>query len=126
MKENELSYLIRGCIYEVYNKLGPGLLESIYQKALLYELDKKELNAKSEVPVEVIYDDVNLGLGFRIDILVEDKVIIELKSVEQLAKVHYKQTLTYLKLTNLKLALLVNFNDSNINQGIARLVNNLR
>ena len=123
--ENELSYIIRGAIFEVYNTLGPGLLENIYQAALLYELTKKGLIVKQEVPVPVFYNDVKLDVSYRLDLLVNDKVIIEIKSVEQLAKVHHKQVLTYLKITNLKLAILVNFNVVDITSGIFRKVNNL-
>ncbi len=125
MEENEISYKVRGAIFKVYNALGAGLLESVYVAALGYELRKDGLYVKVEVPVPVIYEGVSLELGFRIDILVENKVIIEVKSVEALAEVHHKQVLTYLKLTNLKLALLVNFNVADIKTGIFRKVNGL-
>ncbi len=125
MTENEISYKIRGSIFKVYTELGAGLFESVYEAALMYQLKKDGLNAKSQVAVPVIYDGQNLEVGFRIDILVEDKVIIELKSVEELSKVHHKQIITYLKLTNLKLGLLVNFNSNNILDSIHKKVNNL-
>lgn len=125
MSENEISYQIRGAIFKVYTELGAGLFESVYEAALFYQLKKDGLNAKRQVDVPVIYDGQNLEVGFRIDILVEDKVIIELKSVEELSKVHHKQIITYLKLTNLKLGLLVNFNCNNILDSIHRKVNNL-
>lgn len=125
MTENQLSYQIRGAIFSVYNELGPGLLESIYQEALLMELTKQGLIVKREVPVPVYYDEQRLNLNYRLDLLVEDKVIIELKSVEHLMPVHHKQVLTYLKITNLKLAILVNFNVAEITKGIFRKVNNL-
>lgn len=125
MDENDISYEIRGAIFNVYNKLGPGLLESVYQAALYLELSNKGLKVKKEVPIPVYYDDVKLGVGFRMDLLVNDKVIIELKSVETIAKVHHKQVLTYLKLSNLKLGILVNFNVGKITDGIYRKVNNL-
>lgn len=125
MDENDISYQIRGSIFNVYNKLGPGLLESVYQAALEIELKRKGLQVKREVPVPVYYDGEKLEIGFRLDLLVNDKVIIELKSVETLAKVHHKQALTYLKLTKLKLGILVNFNVENIKEGIFRKVNNL-
>lgn len=125
MTENDISYKIRGAIYNVFNNLGPGLLESVYSAALHYELDKAGLKVYREVPLPVYYDNKKLGLGYRMDLLVEDKVIIELKSVEHLLGVHHKQTLTYLKLTKLKLAILVNFNEENINSGIFRKVNGL-
>ena len=125
MDENEISYKIRGAIFNVYNNLGPGLLESVYVAALQYEMKKANLKVNREVPVPVYYEDEKLEVGFRLDLLIEDKVIIEVKSVENLAEVHHKQTITYLKLTNLKLAILVNFNVENINSGIFRKVNGL-
>lgn len=125
MTENDISYKIRGSIYKVYSELGPGLFESVYEAALMYQLKKDGLNAKKQVDVPVIYDEQNLEVGFRIDILVEDKVIIEIKSVEELLKVHHKQILTYLKLTKIKLGILVNFNCNNILDSIHRKVNNL-
>ncbi len=125
MDENEISYVIRGAIFNVYNKLGPGLLESVYVNALDYELTKKGLKVKREVPLPVYYEEIKMEVGFRIDLLVNEKVIIEVKSVENLAEVHHKQVLTYLKLTNLKLGILVNFNVENIISGIYRKVNRL-
>lgn len=125
MKENDISYTIRGAIFKVYRELGPGLLESVYEAALLYQLKKDGLEAKSQVPVAVIYDEQELNIGFRIDILVENKVIIEIKSVEELSRVHHKQVLTYLKLTKLKLGILVNFNTENVLNSIYRKVNDL-
>ena len=125
MSENEIAYQIRGAIYDVYNKLGPGLFESVYENTLSYELTKRGLEVKSQVPINIIYDGIDMGAGFKMDLLVEDKVIIELKSVENLALVNHKQLLTYLKLTNLKLGILVNFNTSNINNSIIRKVNGL-
>ena len=123
MTENEISYTIRGAIFKVYNELGAGLFESVYEAALLYQLQKDGLNVKSQVPIPVYYDGVKLDVGFRLDILVHDKVIIEIKSVEELAKVHHKQILTYLKLTKLKLGLLVNFNSDDISKSIFRKIN---
>ena len=110
MDENEISYKIRGAIFNVYKIFGPGLLESVYTFALEYELKQVGLKVLKEVPVPVYYKEEKLEVGFRLDLLVENKVIIEVKSVENLAEVHHKQTITYLKLTNLKLASLVNFN----------------
>jgi GxxExxY protein len=123
--ENDLSYIIRGCVFDVYNELGPGLLESIYEAALAYELREKGLNVKTQVGLPVKYKDAQLDLGYRIDILVEDKLIIELKSIETILDVHHKQVLTYLKLTKLKLGLLINFNSEDISKSIYRKVNNL-
>lgn len=125
MTENDISYKIRGAVFNVYNTLGPGLLESVYEAALKYELQKENIAVENQVAVPVYYDEVKLDLGFRIDLLVDNKVIIEIKSVELLAPVHHKQLLTYLKLTNKKLGLLVNFNTNNIASGIVRIVNNL-
>lgn len=125
MDVNEISYTIRGAIFKVYNALGPGLLESVYEAALKYELTKTGLNVNAQVPIPVIYDDIKLDLGFRLDLFVNNKVIIEIKSVETLAPVHHKQLLTYLKITDTKLGLLVNFNTDNIVTGITRIVNNL-
>ncbi len=125
MNENEISYIIRGAIFKVYNSLGPGLLESVYEATLKYEIMKDGLQVESQVAVPVYYDGVKLDLGFRIDLLINDKVIIEIKSVEILAPVHHKQLLTYLKLTDRKLGILVNFNTDNISDGITRIVNKL-
>ena len=125
MEENDISYHVRGAIFEVYNQLGPGLLESVYQHALAHELRSKQIDVKTEIPVPVCYKNKKMDLGFRIDILVADRVIIELKSVENLHDVHHKQVLTYLRLTNLKLGILVNFNTSNIKESIYRKVNGL-
>jgi len=125
MTENDISYKIRGAIFNIYNAFGPGLLESVYAAALIFELKKEGLKVTSEVPVPVYYENEKLEVGFRLDLLIEDKVIIEVKSVENLAEVHHKQVLTYLKLTNLKLAILVNFNVDNIKSGIFRKVNGL-
>lgn len=125
MSENELSYIIRGLIFKVYNAFGPGLYESVYVAALMYELKKNGLSAQHQAPVPVIYEGVQLDIGFRIDILVENKVILEIKSIENLGAVHHKQIITYLKLTDIKLGLLVNFNTDNIQSGIHRKVNGL-
>jgi GxxExxY protein len=125
MTENKISYIIRGAIFNVYNGLGPGLLESVYVAALVHELRKEKLNVQTEVPVPVIYDGVKLELGFRLDILVEDLVVIEVKSVEELIAVHHKQVLTYLKLYNKKLGILVNFNTDKITDKIFRKVMDL-
>lgn len=123
--ENEISYIVRGAIFKVYNELGPGLLESVYVAALMHELLKANLDVLKEVPVPVNYDGVKLDLGFRLDLIVNDKVIIEVKSVENLAEVHHKQVLTYLKLCNKKLGLLVNFNTEDITKSIYRKVMHL-
>jgi GxxExxY protein len=125
MDENDISFQIRGCIFKVYNSLGPGLLESVYEAALLYELININLHVESQVPIPVVYNEIKLDLGFRADIIVEKKVIIEIKSIENLAEVHHKQVLTYLRLTGIKLGILVNFNSEDISHSIFRKVNKL-
>ena len=123
MTDNEISYKIRGAIYNVYNALGPGLLESVYEAALCYQLRKEGLKVENQVRLDVMYDGVVLPVDFRLDILVEDSVIIELKSVEELKPIHHKQLMTYLRIANKHLGLLVNFSTNNINEGIIRKVN---
>ena len=125
MNENDISYKIRGCIFTVFKTLGPGLLETAYQAALAYELEKQGLRIKQRLEVPIIYDGQRLEAGFVIDILVEEKVIIEIKSVIALEDLHHKQVITYLKLTGLKLGLLVNFNAEKIEENIFRKVNGL-
>jgi len=125
MTENQISYKIRGAIFKVYNELGAGLFESVYEAALIYQLQKDGLKVKSQVAIPVYYDNNKLDVGFILDVLVEDKVIIEIKSVEELAKIHHKQILNYLKITELKLGILVNFNTDDITESIFRKVNNL-
>jgi len=125
MNENEISKIIVDKCLKIHKKLGPGLLESVYEEVLFYELKKSDLPCKKQVPIPVIYEDIKLDLGFRADMIVGDKVIIELKAVENIMPVHKKQLLTYLKLTGLKLGLLINFNVELIKNGITRIVNNL-
>ncbi|MBR0072868.1 MAG: GxxExxY protein [Bacteroidales bacterium] len=126
MTENQISYQIRGAIYDVYKELGPGLLESVYEEALCYELEKRGLNVERQKQVPVLYKGVVLRADLRIDLLIEDKVIVELKSVLEMKDVFFKQTLTYCKLLNKKLGLLVNFNVDDILDGaIFRIVNRL-
>jgi GxxExxY protein len=125
MTENDISYKIRGAIFKVFNALGPGLLESAYEAVLMHELAKEGLEVKAQVPLPLIYDEIKMDVGYRIDLLVENKVIIEIKSVENLAEVHHKQVLTYLKLSGLKLGLLVNFNCVEIDKSLFRKVNGL-
>ncbi len=125
MTENELSKIIVNLVFQIHNKLGPGLLESVYEEIMFLELRKLELKVERQKPIPVIWNNTKLEIGFRADLIVENKVIVELKSVEELAPVHYKQLLTYLKLTNLKLGLLINFNENLIKDGIRRVVNDL-
>ena len=126
-KSKTLAYRTIGCAMKVYSKLGPGLRESVYQKALLIELDKQGIGVESEVPINVTYDGVDLGLGFRMDVLVEDILILELKSVSAFESIHYKQLSNYLHLTNLPLGYLINFNvdDFVVGKGFEK-VKNLR
>jgi len=125
MTENDISYDIRGAAFKVHSNLGPGLLESVYEIALMHELTKMGYEVKSQVALPVVYDDIKLEMGFRMDLLVNDLVVVEIKSVDALADVHHKQLLTYLKLSGKKLGLLINFNVSSIKDSIIRIVNNL-
>ncbi|AZI24676.1 GxxExxY protein [Pedobacter sp. G11] len=125
MDENELSYKIRGAIFTTYNALGPGLLESAYQIVLAHVLTQSGLQVEQQVQLPIILDDIELDAGYRIDLLINRLVILEIKSVETLAAVHHKQVLTYLKLSGLKLGLLVNFNTIDIVGSIYRKVNGL-
>lgn len=122
MTENELSKIIIDISYKIHTRLGPGLLESVYEAILFHELTKKGLKVESQKPIPVIWDGIQLDIGFRTDLIVEDKVIIEIKSVEKISNVHLKQLLTYIKITNLKLGLLINFNEALIKNGIKRVV----
>lgn len=125
MTENELSKVLFDCALKVHQALGPGLLESAYEECLFYELKKNGLDVQKQKALPLDYEEVKLHVGYRIDIIVENKLIIEVKSVETLNDVHFAQLLTYLKLTNCKLGLLINFNVSLIKNGIKRIVNNL-
>ncbi len=123
MKElNDLSYAIIGCSYTVHSELGPGLLESTYEVCLEYELLKKGLKVERQKSLPVVYKNIKLDAGYRIDLLVEDKIIVELKSCEAIAPVHEAQLLTYLKLAKIKLGLLINFNVADLKKGIMRRV----
>jgi len=125
MSENEISKIIVNTCYDIHIKLGPGLLESVYEEILYHELLEQGLNVERQKAIPVIWKDIKMEIGFRTDLIVENKVIIELKSVEAIAPVHPKQLLTYLKITGLKLGLLINFNEKLIKDGITRIVNNL-
>lgn len=125
MTENEISYKIRGAIFKVFNALGPGLLESAYEAVLMHELIKDGLDVRAQVALPLVYEDIQMDVGYRVDLLVARKVIIEIKSVENLAEVHHKQVITYLKLSGLKLGILVNFNCAEIDKSIFRKVNGL-
>ena len=126
MTENEISKVVLDAAFRVHTALGPGLLESVYEAALTHELRKHGLAVETQVPIPVVYDGVRLAIGFRLDVLVESKVILELKSCENLIPIHSKQLLNYLRLSDLKLGLLFNFNVESLKGNIIRLVNNLR
>lgn len=123
MSNNELTQIIIGCAIEVHKTLGPGLLESAYQECLFYELKLQGLKVEKEIPMPIIYKEIKLDHGYRMDLLVEDKIVLEIKSVETIMDVHTAQILTYLKLGNYKLGLLLNFNVSILKNGIKRYIN---
>jgi GxxExxY protein len=125
MSENELAQIVVDVAYTIHSRLGPGLLESVYEAIVLYELRKRGLSAEKQVAVPVTWEDVTLEIGFRADIIVEGKLILELKSCESVERVHKKQLLTYLRLTDCRLGLLINFNVPLIKDGISRVANNL-
>ena len=126
MTDNQITYQIRGAIYDVYKKLGPGLLESVYEEAMVYELQKKGLKVERQLEVPIHYDGHILKTPLRLDLLVEDRVVVELKSVKELQDVFFKQTRTYLRLLDLKVGILVNFNtDDILENSIHRVANGL-
>lgn len=125
MTENEISLIIVNTAYHIHYTLGPGLLESVYEEIMYYELCKQGLNVERQQGIPIIWDELRMEIGFRADLIIESKVIVELKSVEMIAPVHPKQLLTYLKVTGIKLGLLINFNEPFIKNGITRIVNNL-
>lgn len=123
MTENQIAHKIVGCALEVHKALGPGLLESAYQECLFYKLRKEGLTVEKQKPMPLVFEEVKLEVGYRIDLLVEQKVVIEIKSVEALNNVHLAQTLTYMRLGGFKLGLLINFNVSLLKLGIKRVIN---
>jgi GxxExxY protein len=123
--ENIISNKIIGCAIELHKKLGPGLLESAYENALAYDLNEMGFEVQQQVPMPFVYKEIKMEVGYRIDLLIDKKVIVEVKSVETLAPVHFAQTLTYLKLSEKKLGLLINFNSKVLKGNIHRIVNNL-
>lgn len=125
MTENELSKIIVDTCYRIHVELGPGLFESVYEEILTYELMQKGLIVSRQQGIPVVWKEIKMEMGFRADLIVENKVLIEIKSVEAIAPVHQKQVLTYLKLTGLKLGMLVNFNEALIKNGITRIVHKL-
>ena len=125
MTENEISKIVFDCALKVHKSLGPGLLESAYEECLFYELKKTNLIVEKQKPLPLIYEDVKLEIGYRVDLIIENKVIIEIKSVDTLNDIHLAQVLTYLKLSDCRLGMLINFNVTLIKNGIRRVVNNL-
>ncbi|MEW6195159.1 MAG: GxxExxY protein [Bacteroidota bacterium] len=125
MHENEIATSIIQTSIELHKKLGPGLLESVYENTLAYDLNEKGFHVDQQVPIPLVYKEIKFDVGSRLDLLINKKVIIEIKSVDVLAPVHYAQLLTYLKLSELKLGLLINFNVNLLKEGIHRVVNKL-
>lgn len=125
MTENEISKIIFDCALKVHKALGPGLLESSYEACMFYELNKTGILVEKQKPLPLIYEEVKLDIGYRVDLIIENKVIIEIKSVEALNDVHIAQILTYLKLSDCKLGMLINFNVTLVKNGIKRIANNL-
>jgi len=119
---NDLTYKIIGCIYTVHSNLGPGLLESTYEVCLEHELLKEGLSVERQKALPVIYDEIKMEAGYRIDLLVNNQIILELKSVDEIAPIHKAQVMTYLKLSGLKLGLLLNFNVMDMKKGISRII----
>jgi GxxExxY protein len=122
MIENQITKHILKCAFKVHSALGPGLLESAYEECLYYECYKNGLNVQKQVPMPLIYEEVKLDIGYRIDLLIENRVVIEIKSVENLTDVHMAQILTYLKLSKCRIGLLLNFNVKSLKQGIKRVI----
>ena len=125
MTENEIAKIVVDAAFQVHKRLGPGLLESVYEVILAHELKKRGLRVKRQVPVPIVFDEIKFDEGFRADLIVEEKVIVELKSVEKVSRVHKKQLLTYLRLADKRLGLLINFGAELIRDGISRVVNGL-
>ena len=125
MTENEIAKIVVDAAFQVHKRLGPGLLESVYEVILAHELKKRGLRVKRQVPVPIVFDEIKFDEGFRADLIIEEKVIVELKSVEKVVPVHKKQLLTYLRLADKRLGLLINFGAELIRDGISRVVNGL-
>lgn len=123
MVENDITEIIIGCAIKVHRAIGPGLLESAYEECLFYELNKTNLKIEKQKALPLIYEDIKLECGYRMDIVVENKVIVEIKSIEKLIDIHLAQILTYLKLSNCKVGLLINFNELKLIDGVKRVVN---
>ena len=126
MNENEIAKIIVDAAFQIHKRLGPGLLETVYEVVLAHDLKRRGLKVKRQVPVAIIYDEIKFDEGFRADLIVEEKIIVELKSVEKVIPVHKKQLLTYLRLADKRLGLLINFGSELIRDGISRVVNSLK
>lgn len=124
MKINDLTHTVIGICIKIHDKIGPGLFESVYEEVLCYELSKAGISFTKQEPINVYYDGMKMDVGFIADVIVEKRLILELKSVEKLMPVHYKQLQTYLKLTHIQVGLLINFNTHYLKEGITRIVNN--
>lgn len=125
MRHNEITGVVVDIAIDIHRKLGPGLFESVYQKVLVYELRKRAFDVQEEWPIPVVWEDVKLEVGFRADLVINGMVIVELKSIESVAPVHKKQLLTYLRLADMRVGLLINFGEELLKSGIHRVVNNL-
>ena len=121
--ENEIASKVLNICFNIHKQYGPGLFESVYERILCYELNKHKIAYVSQYPIDVFHDGIDMELGFRADVIVEDVVLLELKSIAKLEDVHFKQVLTYLKLTELRLGLLINFNEALLKNGIKRIIN---
>jgi GxxExxY protein len=126
MIENELAKVVVNTAYNIHNLYGPGLFESVYEEIMFYELDKEGLAVRRQVPIPLVHEHIKFEAGFRADIIIENKLLVELKSVEAIAPVHFKQVLTYLKLTQIQLGILINFNVVLIKDGIKRVANGIK
>mgnify|MGYP006189042379 CR=1 FL=1 len=125
MHENEIATTVLDSCFKIHRELGPGLFESVYEEILFFELEKKRLEVKRQTAIPVIWGEIKMDLGFRADLIINNKIILEIKSIEKIAPVHKKQVLTYLRLMNIHLGLLINFNEAQLKDGITRVVNNL-
>ncbi len=126
MTENEIAKIIVDAVFQIHKRLGPGLLETVYEVVLAHALKRRGLKVKRQVPVAIVFDGIKFDEGFRVDLIVEEKVIVELKSVEKVVPVHKKQLLTYLRLADKRLGLLINFGAELIRDGVSRVVNGLK
>ena len=124
MEINDITSIIIEESIKIHRDLGPGLFESVYEEILYYRLAKRGMHVQKQVPIPVYYEEVKMDVGFRADLIVDNRVVVEIKSIELVAPVHYKQVLTYLKVTGLKVGLLINFNEALLKDGIKRIVNN--